>query len=71
MQAKPSARPRKGLTPVQFAPAVIRKATAIVATNPHIISCACQNTPFSTPFKRAGEKIQIATDRATQAAAPR
>ncbi|KAF1048776.1 MAG: hypothetical protein GAK38_01220 [Xylophilus sp.] len=57
----PSARPLSGLMPVQLAPAVQRKPTAIVATKPQSISCACQATAASRPRSRPGAYTQSAT----------
>jgi hypothetical protein len=46
-----------GLIPVQLAPAVIKKASAMVAMKPQSISCACHATPPKGAFKNDGVKI--------------
>ncbi|MNL65496.1 hypothetical protein D3C87_1898310 [compost metagenome] len=60
------ALPRSGFLPVQLAPAVSKKPTAMVATKPHSISCACQNTPPNTPVMRAGACTHSQTDASAQ-----
>ena len=52
--------------PVQFAPAVSRKPTAMVAMKPQSISCACQMTPANCPRSMTGANTHSATDTAAQ-----
>src|SRR5699024_138908 len=54
--------PFKGLIFVQFALAVNRKPTAIVAINAQSISCACQLKPSKGAGITCGAKIQIAIE---------
>ena len=54
-QQTASARPLMGVMPVQVAPAVNRKPTAMVMMKPQSISWACQNTPPSVPCSTLGK----------------